>query len=543
MILNYSGIQDRGKWETAGIALPGYDVRAVSRTGQEMPIWAHFGIGNIFRVFIGSIADELLESGCMDRGLICLENFDEEIVDKIYRPFDNLALKVILHKDGQKERKVLGSMAQAMRTMPAYPEEREEVMNVFSSPSLQMVSFTITEKGYVLKAQTGEWLPQVGLDLRNGPEKAVSMMAVLTSLLYHRFCTGAYPLALVSMDNCAHNGMLLKDSILTVALEWQKNRFVPQDFCDYLADENRISFPCTMIEKITPRPLPEVENELSRLGLEKMDVIITSKRSYVAPFVNAEKAQYLVIEDNFPNGRPPLDKASGVWFTDASTVEKAERMKVSACLNSVHSALGPLGVVCGYEYFADLMAEPDFQKLGKTITYQEGMPVVEDPLIISPKAFADELFSERFPNKSLGDTNLRLCTDVTQGWSVRFGETIKAYAERDGSAGSLAGVALGIAGCLRYFTGRDDNGNSYELAPDPLAEKLNELLHFEDWGITAEDLTGKLQPILSNSSLFGVDLFQAGLGNRIINMLAEMLTGPGSARAALQKYFGPESAA
>ena len=135
MNLNFCGIQERSKWETAGITLPGYDVRVVSQLGKEAPVWAHFGIGNIFRVFIGSIADELLEFGAMDRGLTCLENFDEEIVEKIYKPFDDLALKVILRKDGQKDMKVLGSMAQALRTMSAYHEERRQAMNVFSSPS------------------------------------------------------------------------------------------------------------------------------------------------------------------------------------------------------------------------------------------------------------------------------------------------------------------------------------------------------------------------------------------------------------------------
>lgn len=478
----------------------------------------------------------------MDRGLTCLENFDEEIVEKIYKPFDDLALKVILRKNGQKDMKVLGSMAQALRTMSAYPEERRQAMNVFSSPSLQMVSFTITEKGYALKSQTGEWLPQVEEYLRNAPENAVSMMGVLTALLYHRYICGAYPLALVSMDNCAHNGKLLKNSVLTAAGEWYKSGFVPQDFLDYLDDGDLISFPCTMIDKITPRPLPEVEIELTGLGIENMNAVVTSKRSYAAPFVNAEKAQYLIIEDHFPNGRPLLDEASGVWFTDAETVEKAERMKFSACLNPVHSALGPLGVVCEYEYFADLMAEPDFLNFGKTIAYKEGMPVIEDPGILSAKAFADELFEERFPNRTLGDTNLRLCTDVTQGWSVRFGETIKAYAERDGNADSLTGIALGIAGCLRYFSGRDDNGNTYELAPDPLADHLHELMNFEKWGISAAELTVKLQPVLSNSSLFGIDLRKVGIGSRIIEMLAEMLTGPGAARAVLQIYFGPGTA-
>lgn len=65
----------------------------------------HFGIGNIFRIFIGGIADGLLESGALDRGITCVETFDYDVVDKIYAPFDNLGLSVILHRDGRREYK------------------------------------------------------------------------------------------------------------------------------------------------------------------------------------------------------------------------------------------------------------------------------------------------------------------------------------------------------------------------------------------------------------------------------------------------------
>ncbi len=63
-----------------------------------------------------------------------------------------------------------------------------------------------------------------------------------------------------------------------------------------------------MIDKITPRPDASVEKILNDDGIEGLDPIITSKNTYVAPFVNAEECEYLVIEDAFPNGRPELEK-------------------------------------------------------------------------------------------------------------------------------------------------------------------------------------------------------------------------------------------
>ena len=68
-----------------------------------------------------------------------------------------------------------------------------------------------------------------------------------------------------------------------------------------------------------------------------MDVIVTGKKTYTAGFVNSEKPQYLVIEDRFPNGRPPLEKV-GVYMTDRDTVNNTERMKVTTCLNPLHTS-------------------------------------------------------------------------------------------------------------------------------------------------------------------------------------------------------------
>ena len=76
-----------------------------------------------------------------------------------------------------------------------------------------------------------------------------------------------------------------------------------------------------MIDKITPRPSVAIADELEEAGVENMQPVITSRRTYIAPFVNAEHAQYLVIEDDFPNGRPPLEKGRGVYMTDAQTVD------------------------------------------------------------------------------------------------------------------------------------------------------------------------------------------------------------------------------
>ena len=537
MKLTLEGIKNTTVFQKAGILLPGYDVAAVSKKAKQAPRWAHFGIGNIFRIFIGGIADGLLEAGVLDRGLTCIETFDYDVVDKIYTPYDNLGLSVILHADGTRTYKVLGSMAEAVKAQSSDPAHWARLKEVFRSKELQLISFTITEKGYALAGSDGIYFPFIQSDIDNGPEKATSAMAVLTAMLYVRYQDSRTPIALVSMDNCSHNGDLLRHSVLTMAREWQKKGYVTEDFLAWLGDETQVSFPWTMIDKITPRPSDAIAADLEALGVEDMAPVITSKRTYIAPFINAEQPQYLVIEDRFPNGRPELEKGFGVYLADRATVNLSERMKVTACLNPVHSATGPVGVVLGEELYAKMLnTNPDMMKMARMVAYDEGLPMVEDPRILSPKAFTDELFTDRFPNEYLGDTNLRLATDTSQGVGVRFGKTIKAYMKKYGSAERLTAIPLGIAGWLRYMLGVDDMGNTYELAPDPMVPEIQTALSSVVFGNPAS-LTDQLHPILSNEKIFFIDLYKAGLGEKIEGMFREMIAGKGSTKATIHKYM------
>ena len=536
MKLTMAGIKDREAWEKAGIQLPGYDVEEVSEKARKAPRWVHFGIGNIFRVFIGGIADGLLEEGALDRGLTCVETFDYDVADKIYAPYDNLGLSVILHGDGTRDYKVLGALAEAVKAQSSNDKQWNRLKEIFAAPSLQLVSFTITEKGYALQKADGTWFPFVEADIKNGPTKATGAMAVLTAMLYERYQAGKYPLALVSMDNCSQNGARLRQSVLTMAEEWKKAGYVDDGFLAYVSDEKTIAFPWTMIDKITPRPSEQIAADLEALGVEDMQPVITAKKTYIAPFVNAEKPQYLVIEDSFPNGRPALEKGFGVYMADRKTVNLAERMKVTVCLNPVHSATGPLGVALGYELFAHMLnTDADMMKMARMVAYDEGLPVVQDPGILSPQAFVDELFNDRFPNEYLGDTNLRLAVDVSQMVGIRFGETIKAYVEKYGDASRLTALPLGIAGWLRYMLAVDDAGKKYELAPDPMNEEIQEQLKDIVVG-QPETFTDQLRPILSNERLFFIDLYKAGVGEKVENMFREMIAGPGAIKATIHKY-------
>ena len=531
MKLTLEGLKEKTAWEKAGVCLPSYDIEKTAEETKKAPVWVHFGAGNIFRIFIGGLADTLIEKGESKKGITCVETFDFDVIDKIYAPYDNLVLAVTLKADGSTDKRVLGSLTEAIKAQSSDVSQWNRLKEIFKDPGLQMISFTITEKGYALKGADGTYFPFIQADIENGPEKAVSAMAVVCALLYERYKTVKAPLAVVSMDNCSHNGEKLQSSIVTMAKEWNKKGFVEEGFVEYITDESRVSFPWSMIDKITPRPADSVCRELENAGIEDMAPVITSKKTYIAPFVNAEGPQYLVIEDKFPNGRPALEKA-GVYMTDRDTVNKVERMKVTTCLNPLHTALAVYGCVLGYDLIADEMKDEQLNKLVHQIGPVEGMPVVTDPGILSPADFVKEVIEVRIPNPFMPDTPQRIATDTSQKVGIRYGETIKSYVAKYGDAKKLTAIPLAIAGWCRYLLAVDDEGKAFELSADPMIPELTKQLE----GIVVgkpETYTGQLKPILSNGNIFGIDLYEAGIGELIENMFAEEIAGPGAVRNVL----------
>ena len=530
--LNYESLKDKKSWEKVGVSLPNYDPQQVAEKTKQAPIWAHFGIGNIFRIFLGGIADKLLSEKHLDKGITCVETFDYDVVDKIYKPFDNLALAVTLYEDGKQDKKIIGSLTEAIKA----PQENERLKEIFRNPSLQLITFTITEKGYVLRDSEGNYFNFVKSDIENGPGKSIGVIGIVTSMLLERYNAGKLPLALVSMDNVAQNGKKLRNSVIEIAQKWLEKGFISQDFFDYIQNEKIIAFPWSMIDKITPRPSENVAKELEKLGIENMDIVITNKKTYIAPFVNAESPQYLVIEDNFPNGRPPLEKGRGVYMADRNTVNLSETMKVTTCLNPIHTALSIYDMMLGYTLFADGMHDPELSKLAHQLGYVEGLPVVEDPKILSPKKFLDEVIYKRFPNPFLGDTAARIAVDTSQTIPIRLGETIKSHMHHYKNTDKLLAIPLAIAGWVRYLIGLDDNGKTFEISPDPMLPELKKKLEGIEFG-KPETVGDKLKPILSNKIIFAVDLYEVGLGEKIEGMIKEELAGIGAIRATLKKYL------
>jgi fructuronate reductase len=533
MRLSDKELANRAAWEKAGIELPRFDRAAMRKATEAAPEWVHFGAGNIFRAFPAALQQSLLDQGIERTGIVVAEGYDGEIIDTAYAPYDNLSLVVTLKADGSIGKKVIGSVAAALRMDRA--GDLSTLRGIFRAPSLKMASFTITEKGYSLSGRDGAPLPAVAGDFAGGPGAPESYIGGLCALVYERYQAGALPLALVSMDNCAHNGEKLFQAVEAFAVAWTERRLTDSGFLDYVRNPAKVAFPWSMIDKITPRPDDGVRTMLEKAGFEDTAGLVTAKNTYVAPFVNAEEAQYLVIEDNFPNGRPALERA-GVIVTARDTVDKVEKMKVCTCLNPLHTALALFGCLLGYTKISDEMRDAELVKLIEIIGYREGLPVVVDPGVLSPTAFIDDVVKKRLPNPFMPDTPQRIATDTSLKIAIRFGETIKSYqADASLNVRDLKLIPLVLAGWLRYLLGVDDAGAPFEVSPDPAYQTLKTQLA----GIALGDrgpFHAALEPVLSNAGYFGLNLYTAGLGEQVEAYFAELVAGPDAVRTTLRRY-------
>lgn len=485
----------------------------------QSPKWLHFGAGNIFRAYMGKVQQTLIEKGLENSGIVVAETFDGEIIQKAFKPYDNKTILVTLDKKGEFKPEIIWSIVESIDVTSDGMSRVEEICQ---DEKLQIISFTITEKGY---------------SFRDGIITSDHLMSKVTSLLYSRYKKNAAPIALLSMDNCSANGDKLKNAIVSVAQEWVKNDVVEKEFLDYLLDEKKVSYPITMIDKITPRPAIEVKKFLEEAGFENMDIVITSKNTYTAPFVNAEVPEYFVVEDKFPNGRPKFEEA-GVILTDRESVEKAERMKVTTCLNPLHTALAIYGCLLNKKTIAECMQDQVLSNLVRKIGYEESLIVVENPKIIDPKKFLEEVLEERFANPFIPDQPQRIATDTSQKVGIRFGETIKAYvADEKLDVRNLKYIPLVIAGWMRYLMGVDDSGAMMTLSSDPLLEELKANLNSIKYLDSSSYEKGKLNKILSNKNIFGVDLVQIGMADLIEEYFLGMMKEVGGVRKTLERIL------
>jgi len=159
--------------------------------------------------------------------------------------------------------------------------------------------------------------------------------------------------------------------------------------------EDNVSFPCSMVDRITPRSPAELGHELSAL----IGQTVTSP-------IMAEDFTQWVLQSKASADMPDLAKA-GVTVT--RDVDPYEETKIRV-LNGGHTAVCYLAALDGVATFDAAMRLPHLNAHFHGFETQEVLPALTLDLPFSKEAYVADI-ARRFGNKAIGDTVARICAD------------------------------------------------------------------------------------------------------------------------------------
>ena len=443
-----------------GVRVPDYD------RGQITPGIVHLGIGAFHRAHMAVYVDDLLASH--PDWAIVGASLRRPDTKEALEPQDGLYTIAVRDADGTHPR-VIGSI---LRVLDANTE-RGDLLALMASPAIRIVSLTVTEKGYCHDPATGELdqrHPDIVHDLAN-PAAPRSAPGMLVEALARRKAAGIAPFAVMSCDNLPSNGATVKRIV---------TRFASLRDAALGEYVGKVAFPGTMVDRIVPSTTDaDRETVAGMIGAEDAWPIMTE------PFTQ------WVIEDHFPDGRPPFEQAGAQMVED---VEPFERMKLRM-LNGSHSTMAYLGYLAGYEYISDVMGDADFVKLIHGLMTEEAMPTLNMPGV-DLGAYRDQLL-DRFRNPALKHRTWQIAMDGSQKLPQRLLGTIR---DRLKAGQPFERLGLGVAAWMRYVVGIDEKGESIDVR-DPLAMRMMAIA--ADAGDDAEAL---YMGLVALTEVFGSDL-------------------------------------
>ncbi|PWC18937.1 fructuronate reductase [Brenneria corticis] len=434
----------------------------------------HLGCGAFHRAHQALFTHHLLEVSDSDWG-ICEVNL---MPGNDARLIANLKAQELLYtvaERGEKstELKIIGSMKEALH--PEF-DGCEGILRALARSETAIVSLTVTEKGYCTNAASGELdldNPLIQNDLTR-PAQPKSAIGYIVEALNIRRLRGEKPFTVLSCDNVRENGHVARAAVLGLA------RVRDEELAAWI--EERVTFPCTMVDRIVPAATEETLQDIAvQLGV------------FDPCAIACEPFRQWVIEDNFVNGRPDWDKA-GAQFVD--DVVPFEMMKLRM-LNGSHSFLAYLGYLGGYETIADAMTNPAYRKATMALMQNEQAPTLTMPEGTDLNQYA-HLLIERFTNPSLRHRTWQIAMDGSQKLPQRLLDPVRIHLA---TGASYRHLILGVAGWMRYVGGVDEKGDAIDVI-DPLLGEYQRIYQQYD---TPED---RVRLLLSISAIFGSDLPQ-----------------------------------
>lgn len=434
------------------VARPSYD-RHKLKNGI-----VHIGVGGFHRSHQAYYLHQLLEKQNATDWAICgvgLREADRNMAETMQQQ-DCLYTLVTQHPDGKVNNEIIGSITEYLLAV----DNPQEVIDKMAHPNTKIVSLTITEGGYNFNPITGAFNfenPAVQYEL-NHPNEPKTIYGFLTAALRERRKKELPPFTILSCDNIQHNGDVARKMILAFTKKQDA------DLAAWIARE--VSFPNTMVDRITPVTTAATIDYLKA----KFD-INDSWPVICEPFIQ------WVIEDDFSNGRPPLEKLGVQFVPDVSPYEK---MKIRL-LNAGHSVLGILGAIHGYPTIDTCMEDAVFAEFMRQFMDKEATPILGDIQGIDLGKYKDSL-EERFANPNIKDSVSRICSESSAKLPKFLIPTLRENLEQ---AGSIKYATFILAAwCYYSDKGIDENGKPIEII-DEQKETLNQMAKSTEHNVTA----------------------------------------------------------
>lgn len=401
----------------------------------------HFGVGNFHRAHQAAYLNRLFAKGLgHDWALVGAGVFEGERRGREVLAAQDWLTTLVEQEADSTSAEIVGSMIDYVE-----PANGTAIIARLADPAIRIVSLTITEGGYFLDSADNfdPSHPAIVADAAM-PDAPKTVFGLILAGLRARRAAGLPPFTVMCCDNIPHNGAVTRRTLVGLA------RLSDPGFAEWI--EATVAFPNGMVDRITP-----ATTDRERAILAEEFGIADGWPVFCESFTQ------WVLEDDFPQGRPPLEEA-GVQFVP--DVTPFELMKIRI-LNGGHAVIAYPAGLLDIHFVHEAMQHPLIRAYLRKVEETEIVPAVPPVPGTDTRAYFD-LIERRFSNPKIGDTVRRLCLDGSNRQPKFIIPTL-----RDALAGGgpIEGLALESALWCRYCAGTTDSGA--KIAPnDPAWDSL-----------------------------------------------------------------------
>jgi len=282
----------------------------------------HFGVGNFHRAHQAFFIHEMLNSN-KDTSIIGVNLRSDETRVKLEEQNNYYSLYECTETDINIH--VLNPFKKLLFGL----QDEREICNLIANKETKIITITVTEKGYHYNLENKSL--DLNADIVNDLDKnkIKTLVGHLSYGLIKRFKENKEDIYIISCDNLSHNGKILKKVVSDFVSRIDKNIA--------LWIEERVKFPCTMVDCIVPNT-KKLPNEVKEKFKDNSLVLCEPYRDWY-------------IENKSKLLKNHLDHKK-IKFVNNIEFYEGIKLKI---LNASHSALAYLGLLLGYKYVHEVI--------------------------------------------------------------------------------------------------------------------------------------------------------------------------------------------